>query len=493
MASPLDLPAAEMAARVADPGDRLKAADLVEESLRRIRERDGALHAFLHVSGDLARRQAEAVDARVLAGEPVGPLAGVPLAVKDNLAVEGLPLTCASRILAGYAPPTHATAVARAIAAGACVVGKTNLDEFAMGSSTEHSAFGPTRNPFDVTRVPGGSSGGSAVAVAAGMAPLALGSDTGGSVRQPAGLCGVVGHKPTYGKVSRSGLVAFASSLDQVGPFARTTEDAALLLDSIAGKDPLDATSKEFPPAARGGQGGVLAGLRIGVVRELEIGAEGDPEVAAAVERVRAACVARGARTVGLSLPAVAAGIPIYYIVAPAEASSNLARYDGVRYGLREAGEDMERLYARTRDAGFGAEVKRRILLGTFALSAGYADAYYKRAMAAKALLRRETAAAFETTDVWISATSPFPAFAIGEKADDPLAMYLCDVLTVTANLAGIPAVSVPAGRSKEGLPIGVQVWGPEGSDDLVLAVGSAVRQATGLGYEPPAIARESA
>ena len=496
-ASPLDLPVAEAAARVADPGDRLKAVDLVEESLRRIHALDGSLHAFLHVSGDLARRQAEAIDARVVRGERVGPLAGVPLAVKDNLAVAGVPLTCGSRILGAYVPPRDATVVARAVAAGACVVGKTNLDEFAMGSSTEHSAFGASKNPFDPARVPGGSSGGSAVAVAAGMAPLALGSETGGSVRQPAALCGVVGHKPTYGRVSRSGLVAFASSLDQVGPLARTAEDAAALMEAIEGPDPLDATTRAFPPPPPRSEGGVLAGLRVGVVAELEgLGLEGDgvdPEVAAAVERVRKACVARGARTVAISVPAMAAGIPVYYLVATAEASSNLARFDGVRYGARVEADSLDGLYAGTRGRGFGAEVKRRILLGTFALSAGYADAYYQRARGVQARLRAEMDRAFAACDVVVSATSPFPAFRLGEKADDPLSMYLCDVLTVPANLAGTPAISVPAGKSAAGLPIGVQVWAPEGRDDLCFAVGTAIRQAARTGYEAPTLATEAA
>jgi aspartyl-tRNA(Asn)/glutamyl-tRNA(Gln) amidotransferase subunit A len=487
MTSPLDLSVAEMAARVEDPRDPLKAGDLVDEALRRVRARDAALHAFLHVSEDLARRQAEAVDARVARGERVGALAGVPLAVKDNLEVEGVPMTCGSRILAGYVPPRTATCVARAVAAGACVVGKTNLDEFAMGSSTENSAFGPSRNPYDATRVPGGSSGGSAVAVAAGMAPLALGSETGGSVRQPAALCGVVGVKPTYGRVSRSGLTAFGSSLDQVGPFGRSTEDAAMLLDAIAGPDPLDATSRAFPTPPPRGEGGVLQGLRIGVVEELEVDrAGGDPEVHAAVVRARRACEANGASLVPTSVPVATAGIPVYYVIAPAEASSNLARFDGVRYGLREPAEDVVRLYARSRDAGFGPEVKRRIVLGTFALSAGYAEAYYERATAARLAIRAEMARAFERCDVVVSATSPFPAFRIGEKADDPLAMYLCDALTVTANLAGTPAVSVPGGRTRGGLPIGIQVWAADGREDLAIAVGTAIRHATGLGYEAP-------
>jgi aspartyl-tRNA(Asn)/glutamyl-tRNA(Gln) amidotransferase subunit A len=484
--SPLDLPVAEQAARVADPGDSLRAADLVEEALRRVAAAEPHVHAFLHVSEDLARRQAEAVDLRVRAGEAAGPLAGVPIAVKDNLAVAGVPMTCASRILAGYVPPRSATAVRRAVEAGACVVGKTNLDEFAMGSSTENSAFGPTRNPFDTGRVPGGSSGGSAAAVATSAVPLALGSDTGGSVRQPAALCGVVGLLPTYGRVSRSGLTAFGSSLDQVGPMARTTEDAEVLLGAIAGPDGEDATARAFPPPPHRSEGGVTVGLRVGVVEELEAGA--DPEVAAAVARAREGLVRHGASLVPLSVPALAAAIPVYYLVAPAEASSNLARYDGVRYGFRAPAEGLEEAYARTRDRGFGAEVKRRVLLGTFALSAGYADAYYKRAMAVRARLRAEAAGAFSRADVWVSATSPTPAFPLGEKADDPLAMYLCDVLTVPANLAGLPAVSVPGGRARSGLPIGVQVWAPPGREDLALAVGTAIRLATKTGYERPSL-----
>ena len=488
----LDLTVAELAARVGDPRDRLRAGDLVDASLARIAALDGRVKAFLHVSAELARRQAADVDARVARGERVGPLAGVPLAVKDNLAVAGLPLTCASRMLGAYRPARDATVVARAVAAGACVVGKTNLDEFAMGSSTENSAFGPSRNPYDLERVPGGSSGGSAAAVAAGMVPLAFGSETGGSVRQPAALCGIVGHKPTYGRVSRSGLVAFASSLDQVGPLARSTEDAAALQAAVEGPDPADATTRSLPALL--GAPLDLAGLRVGIVEELEGGGDGfDPEVAAAVARAREALAQRGARLVRQSLPLVRAGIPVYYLVATAEASSNLARFDGIRYGHRAEDDDLERLYARSREEGFGAEVKRRILLGTFALSAGYADAYYKRAMSVSARLRGDVARAFQACDVWVSATSPFPAFRVGEKAADPLSMYLCDVLTVTANLAGTPALGVPGGRTKTGLPIGLQVWAAEGRDDLCFAVGTALREATGWRYEAPDLAREGA
>ena len=486
-ASPLDLPVAEIAARV-NLGE-LRARDLVERALVRVAALDPHVHAFLHVSADLARRQADAVDGRVSRGESAGPLAGVPLAVKDNLAVAGVPMTCGSKILGGYVAPRDATVVARAVAAGACVLGKTNLDEFAMGSSTENSAFGPSRNPYDLGRVPGGSSGGSAAAVAAGMVPLALGSETGGSVRQPAALCGIVGHKPTYGRVSRSGLTAFASSLDQVGPFARTVEDAAALEAAIEGPDPADGTTRTFALSSRPEATGSLAGLRVGFVDELELSGEGaDDEVRAAVARAREAVVAAGAVPVRVSIPSTRFGIPVYYLVATAEASSNLARFDGIRYGLRLPGDDLDALYAKSRDAGFGAEVKRRILLGTFSLSAGYADAYYKRAMAVQGRLRAEFVDAFSRCDVLLSATSPFPAFPFGAKADDPLAMYLCDVLTVTANLAGTPAVSVPGGRTRAGLPIGLQVWAADGRDDRCFAAGGALGRLLGTGYEAPAL-----
>jgi aspartyl-tRNA(Asn)/glutamyl-tRNA(Gln) amidotransferase subunit A len=490
----LDLTAAAMAARVRDPADELSARALVEESLRRIEALDERVHAFLCVTPELARAQADAIDAAVAAGGSVGPLAGVPLAVKDNLAVPGAPLTCASKILGTYAPPTWATSVERAVAAGCVVVGKTNLDEFAMGSSTENSAFGPTRNPWDLERVPGGSSGGSAAAVAAGMVPLALGSDTGGSIRQPAALCGVVGAKPSYGRVSRSGLVAFASSLDQVGPFARSVADARLLLDAIDGPDPLDATTVRFEHPVGAGAAdaeAILSGLRVGRVRELSLASAGDAPARVLVEDALRAIEAQGATTIDLSMPVADQGIPIYYVVAPAEASSNLARFDGVRYGIRETGGSLFEMYARTRDAGFGPEVKRRILIGTFALSAGYADAYYKQAMAGRAAIRDAFAEAFQQVDVIVSPTTPSAAFRIGEKTDDPLAMYLCDVLTVAANLAGVPAVSLPVGSDPDGLPLGLQVWAPVGREDRMLDVARAIEEATGRGYVPPPIAEE--
>jgi aspartyl-tRNA(Asn)/glutamyl-tRNA(Gln) amidotransferase subunit A len=476
----LDLPVAAQAARVRDRADALTARALVEASLARIAAGDGTLHAFLHVGADEARAAADAVDATVAAGGDPGPLAGVPLAIKDNLEVVDQPLTCGSRILAGYRPLRSATVVQRAAAAGAVVVGKTNLDEFAMGSSTENSAFGPTRNPHDPSKVPGGSSGGSAAAVAAGFVPLALGSDTGGSIRQPAAFCGITGFKPTYGRVSRSGLVAFASSLDQVGPFARRVDDARRLQAVIEGHDVHDATSRRFDVTVPNGAVAPrsLAGLRIGRVAEMTrerrvAGSEG----VEAVEAIRRQLEAAGATTVDLALPLVEQAIAIYYVIAPAEASSNLARFDGVRYGHRAAADTLEHLYARTRDEGFGDEVKRRILLGTFALSAGYADAFYKRALAARHALACAMADAFRTCDVIVSATTPTAAFGVGEKTGDPLEMYRCDILTVAANLAGVPVVSLPAGRSAAGLPLGLQVWGPAGSDALVLDVAARLEE----------------
>jgi aspartyl-tRNA(Asn)/glutamyl-tRNA(Gln) amidotransferase subunit A len=486
---PLDQAVATMAARVRDKDDALTAVELVQTALTRIDLLDGSLHSFLCTTRELALAQAEAVDAKVQAGEDPGPLAGVPLAVKDNLAVPGVPMTCASKILAGFIPPTWATSVRRAVEAGACVVGKTNLDEFAMGSSTENSAFGPSRNPYDLERVPGGSSGGSAAAVAAGLAPLALGSDTGGSIRQPAALCGIVGLKPTYGRVSRSGLVAFGSSLDQVGPFARTAADARALLAVMEGVDPEDATTRKMPSVAAGDEL-ALAGLRYGTVAEFALkDVPGSDDALAAVQGVRDLLDGLGATNVPLSLPLATASIPVYYIVAPAEASSNLARYDGVRFGHRTADAgSLESLYARTRDEGFGDEVKRRILIGTFALSSGYADAYYKTAMGSRATLRKQFDEAFAKCDILISATTPTSAFKIGEKSNDPLAMYLCDVLTVAANLAGIPAVSIPCGRDSQGLPLGLQLWGPAGSEGRLLDAAEAIAKASGLGYEAPAV-----
>ena len=485
----LDQPVAKLAARVRSQSDALTARAVVDACLARIEHLDASVRAFLTVTNDLARAQADAVDALVANGKDPGPLAGVPLAVKDNLAVPDVAMTCASKILTGYVPPHYATSVQRAVNAGACVVGKTNLDEFAMGSSTENSAFGPSRNPYDITRVPGGSSGGSAAAVAAGMAPLALGSDTGGSIRQPAALCGIVGHKPSYGRVSRNGLTAFGSSLDQVGPFGRCVADAALLQSVIEGADPLDATSASQPPVPHPLPPPTGA-VRVGRVAEFTQGLEHTPAVAA-VERAREAMHGHGLEVVDVSLPLVADGIPIYYLVAPAEASSNLARFDGIRYGMRAPSDTLRETYARTRNEGFGAEVKRRILLGTFALSSGYADAYYKRAMAARATLRAAFHDVFTQCDVLVSATTPTAAFPIGEKVDDPLAMYRCDLFTVAANLAGVPAVSIPCGRDTDGLPLGLQVWGPVGQDALVLQVAAAFEHhLEACRYEAPVLAQ---
>jgi aspartyl-tRNA(Asn)/glutamyl-tRNA(Gln) amidotransferase subunit A len=441
---------------------RRTARDVVEEHLAVVAAREPELHACNLVTEDAARAAAAAVDDAVARGDDPGPLAGVPIVLKDNLCTRGVRTTCSSRILEGWRPPYTATVVDRVVAAGAVPIAKTNLDEFAMGSSTENSAFGPTRNPHDTTRVPGGSSGGSAAAVAAGYAPLGLGSDTGGSIRQPAALCGVVGVKPTYGLVSRYGLVAFASSLDQIGPFSNTVADAAVLLDVIAGHDPADSTSIPdrpeplLPVVDRG-----VDALRVGIVAELT-DAEGiEPEVVAATEQAAVALEKAGASVDRVSVPSAIYGLSAYYLIAPAEASSNLARYDGVRYGLRVDGDDVATMNARTREAGFGAEVKRRIMLGTYALSAGYYDAYYGQAQRVRTLIIRDFARAYEDFDVLLSPTSPTVAFPLGAKTADPLAMYLSDICTIPTNLAGHPAMSVPYGTGDHGLPVGVQVLAP--------------------------------
>ncbi|HVE93301.1 MAG TPA: Asp-tRNA(Asn)/Glu-tRNA(Gln) amidotransferase subunit GatA [Acidimicrobiales bacterium] len=454
------------------------ARKVVEEHLAVASAREGELHACNLLMTDDALAAADAVDEAVARGDDPGPLAGVPIALKDNMCTRGVPTTCSSKILEGWTPPYNATVVDRLRAAGAIVIAKTNLDEFAMGSSTENSAFGPTRNPHDPSRVPGGSSGGSAAAVAAGYAPLALGSDTGGSIRQPAALCGVVGMKPTYGAVSRYGLIAFASSLDQIGPFATTVADAAALLEVIGGHDPLDTTSIAGPaPAVTAELGRGVEGLRVGVVQELS--GEGiDPDVAARVGEASDALTAAGAKVEDASVPACTFGLSAYYLIAPAEASSNLARFDGVRYGLRVDGEDITEMYNRTRTAGFGAEVKRRIMLGTYALSAGYYDAYYGKALKVRTLIARDFAAAYEQFDVLISPTAPTTAFAFGAKTENPLSMYLSDVCTIPSNLAGHPAISGPFGTGDDGLPVGVQVLAPALGEPVMFRVAAAIEAA---------------
>ena len=468
-------PAAELAGEVRRGGRR--AVDVLDEHLAAIDARDHEIHAFNLVTRDEARAQAEAVDARVARGDDPGPLAGVPVALKDNLCTRGLPTTCSSRILAGWCPPYDATVVTRLRDAGAVMVGKTNMDEFAMGSSTENSATGPTRNPHDTGRVPGGSSGGSAAAVAAGFAPLALGSDTGGSIRQPAALCGVVGMKPTYGTVSRYGLVAFASSLDQIGPFARSVADAALLFDVIGGHDPADSTSLNRPtPRVLSVVDEGVDGMTVGVLTELLDGV--DPEVAARTHQAAEALAAAGARIEEVSVPEVLLGLSAYYLIAPAEASSNLARYDGVRFGLRVDAEDTVAMNTATRSAGFGAEVKRRIMLGTYALSAGYMDAYYNQALRVRTRILEGFAAAYRRCDVLLGPTTPTTAFALGEKVDDPMTMYRSDICTIPTNLAGHPAISVPFGASADGLPIGVQVLAPALAESTLFRVAAVVEAA---------------
>ena len=464
-------------------GER-SARSVVEEHLETIRSGEPEIHAFNLVLADEALAAADEVDRRVAAGEDPGPLAGVPVALKDNLCTRGVPTTCSSRILEGWLPPYDATVVERLAAAGAVVVGKTNLDEFAMGSSTENSAFGVTRNPLDLTRVPGGSSGGSAAAVAAGFAPLALGSDTGGSIRQPAALCGVVGVKPTYGAVSRYGLVAFASSLDQIGPFARTVSDAALLLEAIGGHDPRDSTSIPEPAASltevldRG-----VEGLRIGVIEELSgDGLEGiADDVRSRLGEAASALDAAGATVETTSVPSTVYGLSAYYVIAPAEASSNLARYDGVRYGLRVDAPNAGDMNTATRTAGFGDEVKRRIMLGTYALSAGYYDAYYGKSQKVRTLIVQDFARAYEEFDLLLCPTAPTTAFPIGEKTADPMTMYLNDVCTIPSNLAGHPAMSVPFGVGDDGMPVGVQILAPAMGEPTMFQA-AAVLEAAGSG-----------
>jgi aspartyl-tRNA(Asn)/glutamyl-tRNA(Gln) amidotransferase subunit A len=465
-------------ARDVRSGDSTADVEL-SRSLASIAARNDELHVFLHIDEEGAREAARRVDERIAKGEDAGPLAGVPIAFKDNLCQIGVPTTAGSRILSDWQPPYSATVVERVLAAGAVPVGKTNLDEFAMGSSTENSAFGPTRNPHDPSRVPGGSSGGSAAAVASDMTPIALGSDTGGSIRQPAALCGVVGLKPTYGLVSRYGLIAFASSLDQIGPFAKNVTDAALLLEAIAGHDSWDSTSlpEESPSLLSHIEDGV-AGKRIGLARELVEGA--DDDVVAAVTRAADALRDAGATVVELSVPEFRLGLSAYYLIAPAEASSNLARYDGVRYGLRVDADDVAAMNEATRTAGFGAEVKRRIMLGTYALSAGYYDAYYGQALKVRTLMIDAFRRTYSDVDLLLGATAPSVAFKFGAKTDNPLAMYLSDVFTIPTNLAGDPAISVPFGLGEGAMPIGVQLLGPGRAEAQLLAAGRVLEVARG-------------
>ncbi|MFQ5664395.1 MAG: Asp-tRNA(Asn)/Glu-tRNA(Gln) amidotransferase subunit GatA [Terriglobia bacterium] len=463
------------------------ARELAERQLERIRERDPRLRAFLRLSPERALAQADAIDRRIRAGEPLPPLAGVPLAIKDNIVTRDLPTTAGSRILENYRPPYDATAVERLEQAGAVLLGKTNCDEFAMGSSTENSAYFPTRNPRDPERVPGGSSGGSAAAVADGLAVAALGSDTGGSIRQPAGFCGIVGVMGTYGRVSRYGLIAFASSLDHIGPIARTVRDAAAVLQLIAGGDPRDSTAADVPvPDYRAALEQPVEGLRLGIPKEY-FGAGLNTEVRAKVEQAIERFRELGCQIREISLPHTDYAIACYYIIATAEASSNLARYDGVRYAFRAPGaRTLDTMYYATRGHGFGAEVKRRIMLGTYALSAGYYEAYYLKAQKVRRLLYQDFLRAFSSdsskqVDAILTPTSPTPAFRLGEKLDDPLQMYLADIYTVTGSLAGVPGISVPCGTSRSGLPVGLQLFTRHFDECRLLQLGHAFERAGGF------------
>jgi aspartyl-tRNA(Asn)/glutamyl-tRNA(Gln) amidotransferase subunit A len=473
----------DTAARV-QAGQRT-AVRATEEALARIESRDGAVKAFIEVTSAAALDEARSVDARVAAGERL-PLAGVPLAIKDNLWMAGRDTTCASAILRGFRPPGDSTVIARLRSAGAVFAGRANMDEFAMGSSTENSSVQTTRNPWDLSRIPGGSSGGSAAAVAAGMVSGGIGSDTGGSIRQPAACCGVVGFKPTYGRVSRFGLVAFASSLDQIGPLTRDVADAARMYSVIAGVDASDSTTADRPVGdPEGAVSRGIAGKRVAFLEEAEV--EGlDPEISRNVERAREAFRAAGASVIRVSVPRAKVAIAIYYVVASAEASSNLARFDGVRYGPRAPSQDLLSLYVESRTRGFGPEVKRRILLGTFALSSGYHDQYYGKAMEARQLLSEDFDRAFSSADLIACPSIPSPAFRIGEKADDPLSMYLSDVFTVPASLAGLPAITIPSGLSRERLPLGIQILAPRFAEETLFAGAGAFEREIGFPKELP-------
>ena len=467
-------------ARSVRAGDRT-ARSIVESCLKAIEARESEINAFNLVLGEEALAKADELDVRVANGEDPGPLAGIPVAVKDNLCTRGIATTCSSKILEGWCPPYSATAVERVCEAGGIVIGKTNLDEFAMGSSTENSAFGPTRNPLDTSRVPGGSSGGSAAAVAAGFAPLALGRDTGGAIRQPAALCGAVGVKPTYGRVSRYGLVAFASSLDQAGPIAMNVADAALLLGSISGHDPRDSTSiPQTVPDFLQAMGEGVEGLKVGIDEELMgMGVEGiAADVRTRVESAAAVLARAGAQVENVSVPSVIYGLSSYYLVAPAEASSNLARFDGVRYGLRIDAGNSPDMNTATRTAGFGDEVKRRIMLGTFALSAGYYDAYYGKSQKVRTLIQQDFDRVYGSFDLLLSPTTPTTAFRLGDKTDDPMLMYLNDVCTIPSNLIGRPSMSVPFGNGDDGFPIGVQLMAPALAESTMFRAAAVLEQA---------------
>ncbi|MBW4613680.1 MAG: Asp-tRNA(Asn)/Glu-tRNA(Gln) amidotransferase subunit GatA [Desmonostoc vinosum HA7617-LM4] len=468
------------------------AVEITQEALDRIQALEPKLHSFLHVTAQQALEQARAVDAKIAAGEEIGILAGIPVGIKDNLCTKGILTTCASRILENFVPPYESTVTQKLADAGAVMVGKANLDEFAMGSSTENSAFQVTANPWDLSRVPGGSSGGSAAAVAADECVVALGSDTGGSIRQPASFCGVVGMKPTYGLVSRYGLVAFASSLDQIGPFGRSVEDAAILLNAIAGYDPKDSTSLkvQIPDYASGFKPDLKARgkLRIGVIKET-FGEGLDSAVEKAVTKAIDRLQNLGAEIHIVSCPNFRYGVPSYYIIAPSEASANLARYDGVKYGYRAPGADnLLSMYTRTRSSGFGAEVKRRIMIGTYALSAGYYDAYYLKAQKVRTLIKQDFEKAFDQVDVLACPTVPTTAFKAGEKNSDPLSMYLLDLMTIPANLAGLPGLSVPCGFDDKGLPIGLQLIGKVLREDQLFQVAYAYEQSTTWHLQTPQI-----
>ncbi|MFN9174020.1 MAG: Asp-tRNA(Asn)/Glu-tRNA(Gln) amidotransferase subunit GatA [Synechocystis sp.] len=455
------------------------AVELTQASLDLIAAVDGRVKSFLTVTADQAIAKAQQVDAQIAAGETIGLLAGIPIGIKDNLCTKGVVTTCASKILAGFVPPYESTVTSKLQMAGAVMVGKTNLDEFAMGSSTENSGYQVTANPWDLTRVPGGSSGGSAAAVAADECLIALGSDTGGSIRQPASLCGVVGMKPTYGLVSRFGLVAYASSLDQIGPFARRVEDAAILLQAIAGYDAKDSTSLkvEIPDYTKALKPD-LKGVKVGVITDA-FGEGLDETVNQAVQTAIAQLKALGATIQEISCPRFRSGIAAYYVIAPSEASANLARYDAVKYGIREDADNLVEIYTHTRAKGFGAEVKRRIMLGTYALSAGYYDAYYLKAQKVRTLIKQDFDQAFEKVDVLVCPTAPTTAFKAGEKTDDPLSMYLSDLMTIPVNLAGLPAMSIPCGFDAQNLPIGLQLVGNVLGEDMLFRVGYAYEQAT--------------